>query len=130
MALVSVTRLRLRSPRYLLPFAWFAWRSRRQASHAPGHRGSTVRRQPQLAFWTLTVWEDEASMQAYRNSGAHLQAMPKLATWCDEAAYAHWEQEGALLPDWHTAEGRLKREGHFSRVKHPSAAQTEHRFEF
>ncbi|MBF2080477.1 MAG: hypothetical protein IGR76_18645 [Synechococcales cyanobacterium T60_A2020_003] len=122
---VSVTRLRLRSPWTLPAFYWYTGRSFRQVKNAPGHLASTPRRQPNFTFWTLTVWHDQAAMRAYRSSGAHRQAMPKLATWCDEASYTHWEQQGASLPTWEVAESQMKSEGHFSPVKHPSSAHAE-----
>jgi hypothetical protein len=48
----------------------------------------------------MTAWESEAAMRAFRSSGANMKAMPKLLDWCDEASYAHWEQESPELPDW------------------------------
>jgi hypothetical protein len=51
----------------------------------------------------LTAWASEKDMRAYRNSGAHLKAMPKLLNWCDEAHAPHWHQEGTELPGWHKA---------------------------
>jgi heme-degrading monooxygenase HmoA len=107
MALVSVTRLRLRSPRYLLPFLWHALLTTRQANHAPGNLGSVTRVSGGLVFWTMTLWQDEAAMKDYRNSGAHLKVMPKLRQWCDQSATARWQQDQAIFPSWQEAEQRL-----------------------
>ncbi len=54
----------------------------------------------------------------------HGPAMRKLLEWCDEAAVAHWIQDGADLPSWVEAHQRIQREGRRSKVNHPSAAQT------
>lgn len=59
-------------------------------------------------------------MRAFRNSGDHLKVMPKLAECCDEATYAHWEQDGDSPPDLQTTYARLVADGIVSRVKHPS----------
>jgi heme-degrading monooxygenase HmoA len=123
MTFVSVTRLRIRSPRYLPAFLWHTLRSFIQARRAAGNIRATTKRAPDGAFWTLTAWESEAPMRAYRNSGAHRKAMPKLLEWCDEAAVAHWEQESRELPDWREGRRRLLERGRISKVKHPSPAQ-------
>ncbi len=108
MVLVSVTRLRLRSLRYLLPFLWYAVPAARQAKQASGNLGSQTRVTGGLVFWTLTLWQDETAMKMYRDSGVHLQAMPKLRRWCDQSASAHWQQEPAEFPSWPVAEERLR----------------------
>jgi len=73
-----------------------------------------------LVFWTMSVWRTEADMRAFRNSGAHSRAMPRLARWCSEAAYVHWEQERAEPPSWTEAWQRLVKDGTSSRVDEPS----------
>jgi quinol monooxygenase YgiN len=123
MAFISVTRLRVRSFFYLPKFIWYALKSERQAERAEGFLCGRVMRDKGNAFWTLTAWRDEAAMRAYRGSGAHMKAMPKLLDWCDEASLAHWEQESEELPDWADAHRRMVAEGRMSKVKHPSAAQ-------
>lgn len=123
MAFISVTRLRLRSARYLPPFLWRTLTSLLQARRAPGNLSARTRRAADGAFWTLTAWDAEASMRAYRNSGAHRKAMPKLLEWCDEASVGHWEQEPAELPDWGEAHRRMFQSGRLSKVNHPSARQ-------
>lgn len=122
MAFVSVTRLRLRSPLYLLRFLKHAIPSSQQAIAAPGNLKTLTRRQ-RFAFWTLTVWEDEAAMRNYMRSGAHREAMPKLAEWCDEASTVHWHQDSVEPPDWQEATQRMLAEGRLAPLKHPSQNQ-------
>ena len=71
MAFISVTRLRLRSVRYLPPFLWHTLRSLLQAKRAPGNVSARTRRAADGAYWTLTAWDAPDAMRAYRNSGAH-----------------------------------------------------------
>ena len=123
MAFISVTRLRVRSFFFLPQFMWGAIRSANQAERSAGFLGGKIVRMPRNVFWTVTAWETEAAMNAYRIAGAHLQAMPKLLKWCDEAAVAHWSQDSAKLPSWQEAHRRMVVEGRLSRVNHPSAAQ-------
>lgn len=121
--LVSVTRLRLRSWRYLPAFILYTRRALGQARAAPGSMWVRVRGGRRLDFWTLTAWTDEASMMRYRNSGAHGKAMPKLKVWCDEASYAHWEQPDGPDVSWAEAERHLAEAGRLSHVRQPSLAQ-------
>jgi hypothetical protein len=123
MAFISMTRLRVRSWFYLPQFLWYTFKAARQVKRAAGFTGGRVTRDKGNVFWTLTAWKDEAAMRAYRGSGAHMKAMPKLLDWCDEASIAHWEQPGAELSGWADAHRRMVAEGRMSKVKHPSAAQ-------
>jgi hypothetical protein len=113
-----------------VPFAWYAWRSSTQARHAPGNLGARLRKAEGFAFWTLTVWQDEAAMKVYRITPPHRDAMPKLLKWCDEAAVVHWNQESAELPDWEAAERRMADSGRLSKVNRPSADQQAGRLDF
>ena len=90
---ISVTRLRIRSARYLLMFIVYSLLSSRQAKRAPGNCGIDTLRDAHNAFWTRTAWQDEDSMRAFMMGGTHRRAMPKLLAWCDEAATVHWTQE-------------------------------------
>ena len=130
MPLIAVTRLRVRSWRYMAPFAWYAVRSRSQALHAPGNLGVAVRRSEGLTFWTVTAWTDESAMAAYRIAPPHRTVLPELRIWCDEASLAHWEQDSADLPNWETAEKRMAESGRLSKVDHPSADQLAGRLNF
>jgi hypothetical protein len=120
--LVSITRLRLRSWRYLPAFLLASLRSVLQARWARGNLGSSVSREAGNVFWTRSLWTDEAAMRSFMQSGAHRSAMPKLPEWCDEASVVHWTQDSTEPPTWKEARRRMQREGRPSRVKHPSEA--------
>ena len=121
MALVSITRLRLRAWRFLPGFLWYALRTRRQALLAKGNLGVSVMRDLRRTYWTATLWQDEAAMRQYIKAGAHGQAMRRLAHWCDEASVVHWVQEVSSLPTWPEAYRRMQAQGRPSKVRHPSA---------
>lgn len=119
--LVSVTRLHLRSLTALLPFLRDNERAVSQLLEAPGFVCGKLLVAGARTYWTITLWRDEASMRAYRSTGAHNQAMAKLAGWCDEASVVHWTQDETELPSWSTAHQRMIAAGRPSRVNHPSA---------
>ena len=95
------------------------FRAQRQTVRASGFLAGSLLIDRRRTFWTLTAWEDEKAMKAFRGSGPHAQAMSKLAEWCDEASYAHWNSDNGL-PDWPEAHEHLIAEGRLSRVAHPS----------
>src|SRR5260370_34714947 len=123
MPFVPIARLRVRSCRCLPAFLIQSGRAVRQARHAVGTLGVSVLREANLAFWTRTMWTDEAAMRSFMRSGAHRRVMPRLVEWCDEASVGHWLQEVPEPPSWQEAHRRLQRQGRRSRVNHPSEAQ-------
>jgi hypothetical protein len=126
--LASVTRLRVRSVRFLPSFLWRTYLSQRQAMRAAGFLGGRLLIDAGLTFWTLTLWQSEEIMRGFRSSGAHARVMPRLAEWCNEAAYSHWIQNGDSIPTWEEAYERLVKEGRLSRVLHPSKAHSDRQF--
>jgi heme-degrading monooxygenase HmoA len=121
MYFVSLTRLRLRSIRFLPLFAVDALRSTSQIRKAAGFERGALLNDRNWTFWTLTVWDSRQNMRQYMTTGSHKVAMPKLMRWCDEASVAHWEQESAETPTWEEAEERMRTTGRPSKVNHPSA---------
>ncbi|MDT8758108.1 DUF3291 domain-containing protein [Sphingomonas psychrotolerans] len=121
MPFVSVTRLRIRSWRFLPLFLLHAARTERQARAATGFRAGSLLPDRHRTFWTLTIWDRAEDMRAYVRSGAHKRAMPKLMHWCDEASIVHWEQAGADMPGWPEADARMRVEGRPSKVRNPTA---------
>jgi hypothetical protein len=122
MTVISVTRLHLRTPRFFPLFLWHSLSSARQAQRAPGFLGGLLAADRSLGFWTITAWTEEAAMRAYRNTGAHRRAMPKLLQWCDEASVVHWQQDDSRLPEMPEALRRMVTEGKRSKVNRPSPA--------
>ncbi len=118
---VSLTRLRIRSVRFMPVFFWHAIWSQRQVRKSPGFIDGALLADRAWTFWTLTAWDNPESMRAYMISGAHKAAMPHLLHWCDEASVAHWAQEDAALPTWEEADRRMRETGRASKVLHPSA---------
>ena len=127
MQFISVTRLRLRSIRFFIPFAILTARSKKQVESSNGCLGAEVRKTKGLAFWTLTVWDSEASMRSFMTHSPHREAMSKLAGWCDEAAVGHWTQDSQEKPTWEQASEQVQKLGRLSRVMHPSEAQRDGR---
>jgi hypothetical protein len=120
MPFISVTRLRLRSMRFVPSFFLHAVPSLRQARAAPGFCDGSLLADRSWTFWTLTLWDEQASMRAYMTSGDHRTAMPRLAGWCDEASVVHWDQEHGDLPSWTEADRRMRAEGRPSKIRNPS----------
>ena len=85
--------------------------------------GSPRQLETGLAVWTVTAWQDEQSLVAFRDSGAHGRAQPQKPRWFDEAAITRWHQESAELPCRKTAAEPLRATGRLSMVMHPSRAQ-------
>jgi hypothetical protein len=129
MVIVSVTRLRLRSMRFLPGFLWYTMRSMKQAQRTPGNLGVRVRKTKGLAFWTLAMWRDNQAIQAFVPASPHKEAMQKLPQWCDEAAFADWQQDTADSPSWETATEKLAATGRLVDVLHPSEQQKTGRIE-
>ena len=74
-----------------------------------------------LTFWTMTVWDSQASMHDYMISGDHKVAMPKLMKWCDQASVAHWSTASDVVPQWSEADQRMRSEGRPSKLLYPAA---------
>ena len=123
MPFVSITRLRVRRWRYVQQFLIQSIRAARQAERAAGSISVSVLRDADRAFWTRTVWRDEAAMRAFMRSGVHRRIMARLPEWCDEAALVRWVQDATEPPSWQEAHQRLQGEGRRSRVSRPSEAQ-------
>ena len=120
MTFISVTRLRIRSARFLPGFALRAFGSMRQVKAAPGFKGGSLLTDRRWTFWTMTAWDTQESMRGYMTDGAHRAAMPRLVGWCDEASGCHWDEPGEALPGWPEAARRMGETGRASKVRFPS----------
>ena len=133
MPFISLTRLRIRSIRFLPHFALHSWRSIRQIKRAPGFLTGALLTDKAWTFWTITVWASEDSLRKFMISGSHKAAMPHLVQWCAEAAVTHWTQPDPdtphplhhtpsqfELPTWLEADQRMRSSGRASKIKNPS----------
>jgi heme-degrading monooxygenase HmoA len=120
MSFVSITRLRLRSVRFLPVFFLHTTRAQRQLQQAPGFERGALLADRHWTFWTMTLWTSQDDMRSYMLSGSHRTVMPRLSHWCDEASVAHWEQSEPQMPAWPEADRRMRESGRASKVRHPS----------
>ena len=121
--IVSVTRVRLRSPRLLPGFARATLASLRDMRAVSGFADGRVLAERRRAFWTVTRCNSAALMLAWRGAGSHGRVMPHLAEWCDEASVVRWEQDmAAPFPSWGECYRRMVEDGRGSHVRYPSSA--------
>jgi hypothetical protein len=119
--IVSVTRLRLRSIRFLPRLYWETRKIRRSLEKAPGFLGGKLLADRKCTFWTMSMWKDMDSMRAFRNSGVHAAVVPNIDKWCSEASVVHWEMKDGRLPCWKEAHRRMTEAGKPSPLKFQSA---------
>lgn len=124
MVFVSITRLKLRSVLQFIPFGWYTLLSLRQLVNKSDFIKGKILMDKGFTFWTMTLWNSEADMRAYRNKDEHKKAMPKLQYWCNEASVVHWQQEDDHFPSWTEVHQRMQKEGRLSKVKNPSQNHT------
>jgi heme-degrading monooxygenase HmoA len=120
MPLIGVTRLRVRSVRFLPAFAVHFLQTRKQVRTAPGFQGGSVLQDRHWTFWTMTAWDSQESMRRYVTSTPHRTTMAHLLEWCDEASVVHWDQPDGGLPSWIEAAKRIRESGRASKVRNPS----------
>jgi hypothetical protein len=125
MILVSVTRLHLKSNRYLPDFVWHTATTAWQIINIQGFVGGRLIQDDHGGYWTVTMWENKQAMLDYRNSGAHRRVMPLLQKWCDEAVLVHWEQPDRSLPSMEEAYLHILENGYFARLTNPSTSHLE-----
>ncbi len=126
MPVISITRVRVRSWRFLPAFFLSVMRVGRQAAAAQGNLAVRIFADKHNTFWTATSWNSEAEMRAFMLAQPHGPAMRKLLNWCDESSLVRWTQAEATLPEWAVAHRRLIAEGRPSKVNYPTAAHTAH----
>ena len=120
MPTVSVTRLRLASRWHLPQFLFHSLRSIAQARRSPGYLGGWTGNDAENGYWTATVWKSPEAMRLFRNSGAHLKAMPKLLHLSNQASFTHFDQESSDVPTPDAAWEQLSRAGRMSKVNAPT----------
>jgi heme-degrading monooxygenase HmoA len=111
MAVIVVTRLRLKDPAFFEEFFASAVAVVEQAQNSEGNLGADVLAEANNTYWTRTAWEGRDQMNAFVGGTPHLETMSRIDEWCDEATFVEWEQTGAALPDWQDGYGRIVASG-------------------
>lgn len=110
MVVVTGTRLQARRWRFV-PFMRASMASAKQAEQAPGFLGGTLLKDKRRAYWTITLWRDRESMSAFRNSGAHEEAMASIQELAEGFVSCTWEQDHHRMPTWPELHDRLQAGG-------------------
>src|SRR5262245_35117401 len=126
--IVGVTRLRLRSVRFIPRLNWESIKIKRSVVESPGFLGGKILVDRNHAYWTMTSWKDLDSMRAFRNGDAHAAAASMLDRWCDEASVLHWETEDDELPGWKEVHRRMSEAGRRIPLEFESADHKAGRF--
>jgi heme-degrading monooxygenase HmoA len=122
MAVIVVTRLRLRDPSFFDQFFSSAVVVVEQAKNSPGNLGADVLAEANDTYWTRTAWRDQDVMQAFVGTEPHRSTMNHIDEWCDEATFVNWEEAGGNLPDWQESYSRLLADGQVAALTSPSDA--------
>lgn len=126
MAYLSMTRLKLKSARYVIPFLVYNERVVKQIRTSEGFLKGKLLATPTLSMWTTTLWASQEALKAFYLNGTHRIAMAKLNEWSSEAASAHQQVDINELPSWGYISTQLCKIGHFTALKEPSL-EHEHR---
>jgi hypothetical protein len=121
-AVIVVTRLRLKDPGVLNDFFNGAAASLEQAQKSSGNLGADALAEAHDTWWTVTSWQDRGTMEAFVAAEPHHSVMARLNDWCDEAAFADWEQPDSALPDWQTSYRHLIADGTVAQLTQASPA--------
>ena len=122
MAVMVVTRLRLRDPALFDEFFAAAVAVAEQATATQGCLGERALADANNVYWTITGWENRDVMVGFVHAEPHVTTMARLDDWCDEATFVDWEQTAPELPDWKTCYDHLVQDGQAATLLHATAA--------
>ena len=106
---VMASRLELRRLRDVPSFLAAALRIRRQMLGSPGILGvSLIARPARRTFWTLSAWQDQASLSAAAGGHPHREIMKRFRPRMAGSSFVTWTAPAAALPiGWDDALRRL-----------------------
>jgi heme-degrading monooxygenase HmoA len=89
---------------------------RRQLEHANGLIGYSMLGRPWARqYWTLSVWEDEAALQAFVAENPHRDIMSTVAPDMGTTRFVRWHVLGSTVPPrWPDALQRIEEAGRSS----------------
>ena len=122
MAVIVVTRLRLRDPAFFDDFFASAVAVVEQAQGSEGNLAADVLAEANNTYWTRTAWQGRAEMNSFVGAEPHLSTMDRIDEWCDEATFVDWEQPTAGSLGWHDGYRRLVADGQPAELTHGTDA--------
>ncbi len=117
---VSVTRLKLKSFVYLLPFLFHTEQIVKQIRVSENFLQGQLMATHNLSMWTMTLWASEESVREFYLSGSHQLVMGKISEWTSEAVHINHPTNLDQLPPWTEVTQLLANQGHFVHLTHPS----------
>jgi len=121
-AVIVVTRLRLRDPALLDEFFTDAVAAIEQAQKSEGNLGADALADANNAWWSVSSWQDRRLMRAFVDTRPHRSITDRLDHYWNEATFADWEQDSPDLPDWQTSYRHVVADGKVAELTHPSDA--------
>ena len=122
MAVIVVTRLRLKDPAFFDEFFASAVAIVEQAQSSEGNLAADVLAEANNTYWTRTAWRERDLMNTFVASEPHLSTMGRIADWCDEATFVDWDQASTDPPDWQVGYTRLVASGQPANLTHATGA--------
>jgi hypothetical protein len=122
MAVIVVTRLRLKDAALLDEFFTDAVAAIEQAQKSEGNLGADALADANNTWRSVSSWRARGPMRTFVNGEPHLSITARLDHYCDEATFVDWEQDSPDLPDWQTSWRHLTADGQVAELTHPSAA--------
>jgi hypothetical protein len=107
--LALISYLPLRHHRALPNFFRYTFQTRRQLKTTAGLLGYAMEAKPwSLQSWTISVWEDQQSLNNFVRQIPHSRIMQALAPHMGRTQFAQWSVTAAEIPlDWTAAKTRL-----------------------
>jgi hypothetical protein len=97
--LALLSYLPLNSAWFLPRLALYSIRIQRQLRTSSGLVGYSLRaRLAAKQFWTLSVWEDAADLQAFVAAPPHVAVMKAMAPYMGATRFLRWSVKGSELP--------------------------------
>jgi quinol monooxygenase YgiN len=80
-------------------FALHSYRITRQLEESDGVIGYSLNSRPLKGhFWTLSVWRDEAALQAFVHAVPHVNTMHAMVPHMGQTRFVRWSVRGVDLP--------------------------------
>jgi hypothetical protein len=127
-AVIVVTRLRLKDPSLLNDFFAAAVALLEQAKNTNGNLGTDALAEANNTWWSSSVWASRDVMRGYVTTDPHPTMKEHLDEWCDEASFVDWEQESAELPGWEVGFEHLVADGYSADLTDASPANASRGF--